>query len=208
MTESNPTNQSFTPTETIEFDVPDDLSDLGEAQEKAPYRTLLEIWRAVLEPAGGEMRDEPISPQWATKMVTTYPGIGFGDVDAIHHGVFDLAAELGELLDNEIATDDECLKKASAEEDAEENSRHYKDVLALWQVHLVQAELAWRPSDRDAAVQLAVLSEVQQMFLGETGLAAHLDSINFQFTDDDREELQQHLIAARNMVLGKGGDDE
>lgn len=199
-----------TVTETIEVDVPDDASELTENRhEEAPYRTLLEIWRAVLEPAvAGEMRKDPISPQWATKMVTTYPGVGFADVDAIHHGVFDMAAELAEILEEEIKTDDECLKKPSAEEDAKENASHYKYLLAAWQVHLIQAELAWRPSDRTAAVDLAVLSEVQQMFLGETGLVAHLDSIGFQFTDADRDDLQQHLANAREMVLSAEGVGE
>lgn len=199
------------PIETIEIDdVPDDLSGLGEAQPQAPYRTLLEIWRAVLEPAvSHEMRTEPISPQWATKMVTMYPGVGFADVETIHHGVFDLAAELGQILDNEIASDDECLKKANATEDAAENSKHYKDLLALWQIHILEAELAWRPSSPSAAVELAILSEVQQMFLGETGLAAHLDSIGFEFTEADRDELAQHLQSAREVALGvKGGDGE
>lgn len=200
--------ESVEPVETIEYDVPDDVSSLT-PEEPGPYRTLLEVWRAVLEPAvANELRHDPISPQWATKMVTTYPGIGFKDVEAIHHGVFDLAAELAELLDEEIATDDECLKKADAEEDATENAAHYRYMLAAWQVHLVQAELAWRPSQDDAAVQLAVLSEVQQMFLGEVGLVAHLDSIGFQFTDEDKAELQAHLEATRAMILSQGGDDE
>ena len=202
-------NPDTTVTETIEYYVPDDLSELGEAQEQAPYRTLLEVWRAVLEPAvTGEMRTDPISPQWATKMVTTYPGIGFADVEGIHHGVFDMAAELAAILQEEIDSDDECLKKASAEEDATENAAHYKYLLAAWQVHLVQAELAWRPSHREAALDLAVLSGVQQMFLGEMGLVAHLDSIGFEFTEEDKAVLQDHLIAARNMVLNQGGDDE
>ena len=198
-------NETVEPAE--DFDVPDDLSGLGEAQPQAPYRTLLEVWRAVLEPARtGEMRTEPISPQWATKMVTTYPGIGFGQVEAIHHGVFDLAGTLAELLDDEIATDDEALKKVSAEEDAEENAGHYKYMLAAWQTTLLQEELNWRPSADDAAVQLAILSEVQQMFLGETGLVAHLDSIGFQFTEEDRDELGAHLVNTRNMVLGVEGE--
>ena len=194
-------------TETIEVDVPDDISEIA-PPEREHYRTLLEIWRAVLEPAmADEMRADPISPQWAVKMVTTYPGVGFADVEAIHHGVFDLAAELGEMLNDEIKSDDECLKKADAGEDAAENSRHYKDLLALWQIHLLEAELAWRPSHRDAAVTLAILSEVQQMFLGETGLVAHLEQIGFQFDDDDKAELQAHLVAARDLALS-GGERE
>jgi len=197
------------PIETIELDeIPDDLSGLGEANqpEEAPYRTLLELWRAVLEPSN-EVRKDPVSPQWAVKMVTMYPGVGFGDVEGIHHGVFDMAAEMAAILNDEIDGDDECLKKLDAAEDAEQNSRHYKDLLAAWQIYILREELAWRPSDRDAAAKLAVLSEVQQMFLGETGLVAHLEQIGFQFDDADKAELQQRLVDAREEAL-KGGDGE
>lgn len=203
-------NPDTTVTETIGIDeIPDDLSELGEAQPQAPYRTLLEVWRAVLEPArNDEMRTDPISPQWATKMVTTYPGIGFSDVENIHHGVFDLAGDLAQLLDDEIADDDECLKVASAEEDAERNAVHYRNMLAAWQIHLLTEELSWHPSDPVAAVTLAVLSEVQQMFLGQTGLVGHLDSIGFQFTEGDQAELQQKLVDARRQALGQEGGGE
>lgn len=202
-------NPETTVTETIEIDIPDDLSELPESREPSPYRTLLEIWRAVLEPATtGEMRDEPISPQWATKMVTTYPEVRFADVLKIHHGVFDLAAILAALLDEEIALDDECLNRTSAEEDARENAVHYRSLLAAWQTELIRQELLWRPDKEDAAVTLAVLSEVQQMFLGQQGLVAHLDSIGFQFTDDDQAELQKVLSEARAAFLEGGGESE
>lgn len=199
---------SETTNETVE--IPDDVSELTENQHEAgPYRSLLEIWRAVIEPATKhEMRDEPISPQWASKMVLTYPGVTFADVDAIHVGVFDLAAELGQILDEEIASDDECLKVVDAKEDVERNSGHYRDLLAKWQIAIMEAELAWRPSDPDAGAQLAILSEVQQMFLGQTGLVAHLDTIGFQFTDDDQEQLAEHLRAAREVALGSGVSGE
>ena len=188
-------------TESIE--VPDDTSEILTPHEPAKYRTLLEIWGVILEPAGaGKVRDEPISPQWATKMVITYPGIGFRDVTAIHYRVFDLAGELATILAEEVASDDECLKKASAEEDAQENAGHYRSLLAGWQIHLLRRELAWSPDDDDAAVRLAVLSEVQQMFLGATGLVAHLDSIGFQFTEADQQALSEQLIDARALALG------
>lgn len=196
------------PIETFEYDIPDDTSELDE-REAGPYRSLLEIWRAVLEPArDGDMRGDPISPQWATKMVSTYPEIKFTDVLAIHHGVFDMAGALGDLLDEEIATDDECLKVPSAEEDASENAEHYRNILTGWQIYLLTEELAWSPNDEDAAVQLAVLSEVQQMFLGQTGLVAHLDSIGFQFTESDQVELAQRLAEAKSEYLSRGSDDE
>lgn len=201
-------NEPTQPTEHIEFDVPDDASELA-PEDPGPYRTLLEIWRAVLEPAAqGDMRKDPISPQWATKMVTTYPGLVFADVNDIHHGVFDMAAALAKLLDEEIASDDECLKQATAEEDHQENAGHYRNMLAGWQIHLLTQELSWNPSDKDAAVRLAVLSEVQQMFLGQTGLVAHLDTIGFQFTEADQAELAELLTDARQAFLTVEGEDE
>lgn len=196
------------PTESIEYDIPDDTSEL-DPPDDTPYHSLLEVWRTVLEPArSDEMRSDPISPQWATKMVTTYPEIRFSDVLAIHHGVFDMASDLGDLLDEEIATDDECLKVPSAEEDAIENGEHYRNILAAWQIYLLTKELHWTPNQVDAAIELAILSEVQQMFLGQTGLIAHLDSIGFQFTEGDQAELAERLSGARDLVLNKGGDDE
>ena len=193
------------PTETIE--VPDDASELDGAQEEQPYRTLLEIWRAVLEPAK-EMSDDPISPQWATKMVQTYPEVRYKDVEHIHVGVFETAAELAQILDDHIAEDDECLKKLNAEEDAVENARLYRGILIDWQVYFVEQEVQWRPSDDDAAIRLAILSEVQQMFLGQTGLVAHLDSIGFQYTEDDQRELTEALVRAKNELLGKEVEGE
>ena len=194
--------------ETIEIDegVPAGPEDDG---EKEPYRSLLEIWRAVLEPAvKGEMVNDPISPQWATKMVTTYPQITFKDTAHIHVGVFEKAAELAKILDDEIATDDECLNVMSAEEDREHNSQHYLNLLAGWQIRLLEHELDWNPEDDDAALALAIWSEVQQMFLGQTGLVAHLDRIGFQFTEDDSTELQRKLNDAKQHWLGKEGDGE
>ena len=196
------------PTEHIEFPIPDDASEL-EPPDPGPYHTLLQVWRAILEPAvDGDMRKDPISPQWATKMVTTYPEIRFSDVLAIHHGVFDRASDMAKLLDEEIASDDECLKQATSEQDRDENSAHYRNMLASWQIYLINVELEWRPDDPDASIQLAVLSEVQQMFLGQTGLVAHLDSIGFQFTEADQAELAELLSGARQLVLTGENEDE
>lgn len=193
------------PIETLE--VPDDISEIGEPEEQKPYRTLLEIWRAVLEPSKN-MSTEPVSLQWASKMVQTYPEIRYKDVEDIHAGVFAVSAELLEKLNEIIASDDEALKKANAKEDAEENASLYRQALIDWQVYFIERELAWRPSHPDAAVELAILSEVQQMFLGQTGLVAHLDSIGFQYTEADQAELSEALISARNAVLGREVEGE
>lgn len=196
-------NDDTQPIETIEFeDIPDDASEL-DAPEGSTYHTLLEVWRALLAPAREGMASEPVSPQWATKIVNTYPEITYRDTVRVNALLYQIVDELAGILDVEIATDDECLKHTSVEEDRTENSPHYMNLLRDWQIHLMLKELAWDPTDEEAAITLAALSEVHAMFLGQNGLVAHLDSIQFQFTEDDQEALQQALVAVRE---GRGDE--
>ena len=193
------------PNETSE--VPDDLSELPESETPKPYRTLLELWRALLS-SSRDIPNDPVSPQWATKIVQTYPEIRFKDVEDVHVGVFTMTAALADLLDEVIASDDECLKKADAAEDSVENAALYRRCLIDWQVFFVEREALWSPSQKNAAIQLAILSEVQQMFFGQTGLVGHLDSIGFQYTEEDQQELSQALVAAKAAVLDKEVEGE
>ena len=186
------------PIETVEFeDIPDDASEL-DPPEGTQYHTLLEVWRALLKPAReGGMRDDPITPQWATKIVSTYQQVTYQMTPEVHARLFELVDALAQILDAEIETDDECLKHTSAEEDRTENSQHYLNLLRDWQVYLLRMELAWNPVHDNAAIELAALSEVHNMFLGQNGLVGHLESIQFQFTEDDQQALQEALIAVR-----------
>lgn len=193
------------PNETLE--IPDDLSEMPEAAEPAPYRTLLELWRVLLN-TSRTVPDEPVSMQWATKMVNTYPEIRYRDVEDIHVGVFALTAELADILDEIIESDDECLKKVDAQEDAEQNAHLYRRALIDWQVAFIEREARWRATDKGAARELAILSEVQQMFFGQTGLVGHLDTIGFQYTEADQEELTKALVAAKDAALGKEVEGE
>lgn len=194
------------PIETVE--APDNIAELfPEQTEEKPYRTLLELWRALLSSAR-EIPDEPISPQWATKIVQTYPEIRFKDVEDVHVGVFTMTAALADILDEVIASDEECLNRADAQEDAQENAALYRRCLIDWQVYFIEHEAQWSPSQKNAATQLAVLSEVQQMFFGQTGLVGHLDTIGFQYTEDDQEELTKALVSAKAAALGKEVEGE
>jgi hypothetical protein len=198
------------PIETIEYDdIPDTAEELS-PPEGPTYHTLLEIWRAVLEPATkGEMVKEQVSPQWATKMVSTYPGLSFADTQQIHLRIFTMAAELAGIVQEEIDADSDCLTYDNADDDRENNSEHYKNVLTGWQVYLLLKELDWSPVDDDAAIQLAAMSEVHNMFLGQNGLVAHLDQIKFEFTEADQAELGEALQEARNGARAQSeGEDE
>lgn len=179
------------------------VDDVIEEASKAPYHTILEIWRSVLIPANKEM-NAPITPQWANRIVTTYQEIRFQDMQSFKTAYFSKVLDLADILDEEIATDTECLNLTSAEEDREANAFHYLNVLIQWQKQFLLWELEWSPDLPTAAVEIAAMSEVHKMFFGEQGLLGLLDQIKFEFTDEHKgllvtilEETRQEVEDAR-----------
>lgn len=177
------------------------IDDLAAEANKAPYHSILEVWRAVLAPAEAE-RGSRITPQWANRIVTSYREIGFKDMLRFRDMYFDRILELLIILDDEIALDDECLNVTNAEEDVEQNTVHYLNILFNWQKCILSHELAWRPDHEDAPIVIGVLSEVHKMFFETTGLTGLLDQINFEFTDDDRQLLASELDDMKNLQEG------
>lgn len=181
--------------ESIEMDEPETVESPPDGPS---YHTLLEVWREVLAPGRTqEMRQQVIAPQWATRIVGTYTGVSFADCGDIHVLLLDLVEDLAQILDEQIASDSQALSRTEAELDATENAQHYKDLLREWQRYFLEQELAWRCTDRDAAIQLAALGEAHRLFFGQTGLTAHLDTIGFEFTEADQQELGEALEATR-----------
>ncbi len=166
---------------------------LSEANEAA-YHTILELWRGILAPAEAEKKRR-ITPQWANRIVSTFTGVDFSDMPAYRDLYFDRLKVLADILDVEIASDDECLKHFTAEEDVEHNGRHYINVLITWQKQFMQWELEWEVTSPEAAIDLATLSEVHKMFFDSNGVTNLLDQIKFVFTDADRELLAEELAA-------------
>ena len=173
-----------------EFETVDDL--VADAAANAGYHTILEIWREVLVPSFEE-RKKKITPQWANRIVTTYQGLGFGDMHHFRDRYFDKIAELFNILVAEIESDDECLNVMTPKEDVELNAHHYINVLTNWQKAFLTWEIDWSAAASDAAVELASISEVHRMFFDQNGLTALLDQINFEFTDADRDLLAAEL---------------
>jgi hypothetical protein len=178
----------------------DEIKDFIESSSPA-YHTILQVWREVLAPAEAESKKK-ITPQWANRIVTTYNGIGFGDMFAFKNEYFGKIMELAAILEAEIATDDECLNLLTPEEDVEGNTHHYINVLTEWQKAFLQWELDWEVLHPHAAVQLAAIAEVHKMFFEQTGLVALLDQIKFEFTDADREQLALALDELRESQEG------
>jgi hypothetical protein len=166
------------------------------------FHTVLEVWREVLKPAEAE-RTKRVTPQWANRIVGAYQGITFADMEGFRDLYFGRLGELNQILLDEIASDEDCLTYATAEEDLENNHGHYKALLFNWQLHFMGWELAWECTSATAEIELAVISEIHKMFFGDTGITPFLESIRFEFTDADQHELTAALEALRD-----GGDGE
>lgn len=152
------------------------------------FHPILEVWKAVLSPARHEVI-EKVSPREATRIVSAYVGLAFGDMVEFRRRFYEKIFQLLDILEMEIDSDDECLNARTPEEDVEQNSHHYKNLLMLWQQSLLQWELDWDTTDPYAGAEIAAMSEVHKMFFGETGLVAYLDNIKFEFTEADQAEL-------------------
>lgn len=160
------------------------------------YHPILKIWSAVLEPAKAQL-DEPITPQWANRITSSYREISFADMLEFRERYFGLVDALRQVVEDEIATDEECLTYTTPEEDVEHNSGHYKNVLRDWQKVILQRELDWDCADPHAGVEIGVISEVHKMFFGPTGLTQYLDNIKFEFTEADSAALAAELEALK-----------
>lgn len=190
------------------IELPQDQADLArlyaepDGQPDEPsFHPILQIWREVLAPAAAE-RAAKVTPQWANRIVSSYTKVEFRDMEEFRERYFSKLEELKNILDIQIGYDSDALSYDNMADDAQENAVHYKNLLLVWQLQVLQWELDWETTDRNAAVELAAISEVHKMFFGSTGITAFLDNIGFEFTDDDSSMLMHTLEEFR------GGDSE
>lgn len=164
--------------------------------EEPTQHPLLKVWRELLKPAAAEIGAH-VTPQWANRMTASYRELNFADMPDFRDRYFGKVVEFAEILEDEIATDDQCLSYTTHAEDAEFNSAHYKALLRDWQIRLLEWELAWDCTAPEAPAELAAISEVHKMFFGQTGLINHLDQIKFEYTEADQLEVYAALEATR-----------
>lgn len=186
------------PIESIEFSEQDkiDLANLAGDAPLPQFHTVLEVWREVLKPARTEA-GKRVTASWASKIVQSYPEITFAQMAEFRDRYYGKIEELYQILLEEIASDDECLSYRDPAEDAAENAEHYKNLLTLWQQRVLSWELAWVHDDPMAGVELGAIAEVHKMFFSNVGIAAFLDNIKFEFTEDDQQQLAEVLEEQR-----------
>jgi hypothetical protein len=183
---------SETPIDFSEQDL-SDLEELGVMPgQDATFHPILEVWREVLKPARDEL-DAKVTPQWANRIVGSYAEMRYADMVQFQRRYYGKIIELLDVLDEEIASDEDCLTYSDPEEDAKENAHHYKNLLLQWQLAILQWELDWDTADALASVEIAAISEVHKMFFGQTGITAFLENIGFEFTEDDQQALGEAL---------------
>lgn len=193
------------PTEHIEFSDEDleDLHKIGVTGGDEPqFHPILQVWREVLKPGRSE-KDAKVTPQYANRIVSSYRGIDFADMNDFRDRFYSKIMALEDILLAEIDSDDQCLLPTTPEEDNQVNSVHYRNLLLEWQKEFLRWELAWETTDPLAAVEVGAIGEVHKMFFAQDGIVAYLQNIQFEFTEQQQAELQAELLEMK-----KGGDRE
>lgn len=188
----------------VEFSDEDvrDLQNLGVTAGDVPeFHPILQVWKEILSNLPAQV-DEKITPQYAMRICQSYPQLTFADMNKVRDAWHSKMEQFRQVLLGVIASDEECFVPSSPEEDKAENSRHYRTLLLEWQKLLLSWELAWDCESDDAAVEIAATAEVHRFFFSETGLTAHLQNIQFEYTEADMAAVQQELEEM------KGGDSE
>lgn len=180
--------------ETIE--VPDEPIEGLVAGDDKDYRSILEVWSKLFEPLE-EMRKDPVTPNWAIRITSHYGNIELREMENFRDRYFHVALEMAAILQATIDANEDCLKVYSAEEDRDLNGGLYFQVLVDWQLNLLQHELEWDCISKSAGVDIAVMGEIHNLLFGDMGLAGHLNSINYELSDDDQQNMAQALNEAR-----------
>lgn len=184
--------------ETPDTEITDEsIQDFIDRGGEAPtFHPVLRVWREVLSNAEAE-RTAKVTPQWANRIISTYRGLDFSDMEDFRDLLFGRILDMLAALDEEIATDDECLTYTTPEEDVEHNSGHYKAMISIWQKIYLGWELDWETTSPTAALEIAALGELHRMFFASDGITAYLDNIRFQYTEADQAELLAELEAMK-----------
>lgn len=204
MSETNePTERIETP-EEVALSEQDkrDLESLDVEVPKPSFHPVLKVWQEALRPAYSEAKKRVITPQWASQMVDKYPKMAYDQLPLFHSLYFERLIELVKIVDLEISEDNQCTTYDNPADDVEFNSEHYINVITNWNLTFLKWELGWDCTSPDAAVEVATLQELYPMFFGSTGITAFLDTIGFQFTDADQENLASVLEEFKNAELG------
>lgn len=168
-------------------------------EDAAPFVPIIKVWWTVLNSAK-TVADESISFQWANKICSQYLGMTFPLMLAFRDRYYSKMFELLDILNEQLAKDDEAFSPTTQEEDIEQNASAYKALLIDWQVRFVEWEQAWDCADPEASAELAACSEVHKFFFADDAFVAYLQNIGFKFSEADQQDLILALQVAQGVV--------
>lgn len=167
-------------------------------EEDFEYHSILEVWKAYLDPAEGAVNTPP-TMDWVAIVMTNWSHIikDFSQLKAVQKHYFRIILDAKAVLDDLIEGDPECYDVSTAAEDAERNKEHYRHMLLHWQKVLLVEQSKWDINDPEAAEIFVALGEVQNQLLGKDGLANFLGVISLPWTEEEQSELSQELFEFR-----------
>lgn len=170
-----------------------------EAALEAPSITLLATWQELLSNIEA-VEAEKIHPQEASRIIRGWPNLKVQELSKYNKLYYSYMRDLRATLTAEIESDPGCL--GNIENDAVDNKLRYLNLLMNWQVQLELWSQEWNSDAKDAHISMAALAEAMGFIFGPQGMAHHLDSIQFEFTEEDAE------LVANAVLEAKGGEGE
>lgn len=158
--------------ETVEAEAP-----------KPPTRTLLETWIALFDSIQ-TVREQKINMAMTMNILGRHDALVVGDLTTFFRRYYEILDDARSIVNYEVATDAGCLN--NREEDVVDNKNHYLNIFIGWLQMLAELEEEWHVDNFEADIEMAAIIEARAFLVGEQGVIQHLQTINFQFGEDER----------------------
>lgn len=166
----------------------EEFPETGTPSGKALTHTLLEVWTGVLSNIE-RSEQERITLSTAVRLLNKHADLQMRELPRYFQRYHELLRELRWVVSEEVeAAGEEAFRRV--EHDAEDNYAHYFNILVNWMKLANGWELMWDVSIPYANAEGAAIIDAYEFALGERGLAAQLDAIGFDWSDEFAAKLQ------------------
>lgn len=164
--------------------------------EPTSQRTVLEIWQEILSNIEN-FENEDLGPEEVLALLAGRPSLKVEEIWEYLKRYYGLLKEYRGALDEEIASDPDCLKH-HGDADLEENRHHYLNMLLLWNLLAQHVGDEWSWHNSAPLAKAYALVDARAFVLGENGLVAHLGVLGLQLDEDERQNIETALNERSN----------
>lgn len=171
--------------------------------EKTEQRSVLELWHELFKSVETSASGR-IIPQVAMRLLNVWPHLTFEEIPEyvrIYHEYLKEARDILEYEIDQTGVDSGFAFKEG--EDDEHNHKHYLNLCLLWQQQAIQWENDWNISDPNAGARIAAIGDAHTFLLGQEGIVAHLATIGYNMTADEKDAMLILLDEFQNGVNGE-----